>query len=39
MLIVDTAKRGESFYKGRLGEIQCPVLLTASLSDDMVVNI
>ncbi len=39
MLIVDTAKRGESFYKGRLGEIKCPVLLTGSLADDMVVNI
>ena len=39
MLIVDNAKRGESFYKGRLGEIECPVLLTGSLADDMVVNI
>ena len=39
MLIVDNAKRGESFYKGRLGEIKCPVLLTGSLADDLVVNI
>jgi pimeloyl-ACP methyl ester carboxylesterase len=39
MLVLDNAKRGESFYKGRLGEIKCPVLLTGSLADDMVVNI
>ena len=39
ILIMDNAKVGESFYQGRLGEIECPVLLTASLDDDMVVNI
>lgn len=39
MLVLDNAKRGESFYKGRLGAIKCPVLLTGSLADDMVVNI
>ncbi|MFX4262820.1 alpha/beta fold hydrolase [Pelotomaculum propionicicum] len=38
-LVVKNARAGESFYKGRLGEIQCPVLLTASLADDLVVNI
>lgn len=39
MLIVDAAKKEESFYKGRLGEIECPVLLTGSLADKVVVNI
>jgi pimeloyl-ACP methyl ester carboxylesterase len=39
ILIVENAKIGASFYNGRLGEIECPVLLTASLADDMVVNI
>jgi len=30
---------GKSLYKNRLGEVQCPVLLTASLSDDGIADI
>lgn len=38
-LVVENAQRGKSFYNGRLGEIKCPVLITGSLADDMVVDI
>ncbi|SKC89305.1 alpha/beta fold hydrolase [Maledivibacter halophilus] len=38
-LLKHVSKENESFYKKRLNEITCPVLLTGSLSDDAITNI
>lgn len=38
-LLIDVSNKGESFYKGRLGEIKCPVLITGSLADEAIPNI
>ncbi|MFZ5642867.1 MAG: alpha/beta fold hydrolase [Bacillota bacterium] len=38
-LILKAADSTESIYRGRLNEINCPVLLTGSLSDDSISNV
>lgn len=38
-LLIEAAIENKSFYKSRLKEITCPVLLTGSLSDDAISNI
>jgi pimeloyl-ACP methyl ester carboxylesterase len=38
-MLTKAARLGKSLFKQRLKEIKCPVLLTGSLSDDMIPNI
>ncbi len=38
-LLIEASMRQESFYRGRLKEINCPVLLTGSLSDDAISDV
>lgn len=35
-MLLRAAESGESFFKGRLGEIRCQVLLTGSLGDELI---
>jgi len=39
LVLTKAARLGKSLFKQRLKEIKCPVLLTGSLSDDMIPNI